>query len=80
MLTAKATNGGVSVSEASVTFSLQKPNGSTVTKKLSTDNRGTATWSYRLSTKDPLGVYSFNATAVSGSQSATSDALSFTVQ
>lgn len=79
-ISAKATNGGATVSGAAVTFVLTKPNGITVTKKLSTDNSGTATWSYRISTKDPAGVYSVSASAASGSQTATSDTLSFSVQ
>ncbi len=80
IMTAKATNGGANVSGATATFALTKPNGTTVTKRLSTDSSGTATWTYRISSKDPMGVFSVNAIAASGTQTATSETVSFTVQ
>jgi M6 family metalloprotease-like protein len=80
VVTAKTTNGGATTGGASVTVSITKPNGSTVVKKLATDSTGTATWNYRISNKDPVGVYSVNAQATQGGQTANSEVVTFSVQ
>ena len=78
--TATVTNGTTPVSRASVTFTMTKANGSKVTGTATTNSTGQAVWSYRLAQKDPAGTYSAVSTAAAGSQSATSNTATFTVQ
>ena len=71
-------NAGVPVVGASVSFTLTKPNGATVTISGTTASDGTATAKYRLNKKDPAGTYLDSAaTVISGSS--VSKATSFTV-
>jgi alpha-galactosidase-like protein/gametolysin peptidase M11 len=87
-ITASVMNGGVPASGASVTFTLTAPNGSTTTQTVTTGPTGTATWSYKTSSRSAPGTYvvSGQATLTSGSkrtqttQSATSNTATFTLQ
>jgi len=79
-VTATVISGGAAAVGASVTFTLIKANGSKVTGTATTDSTGKATWSYKLSAKDPAGGYSVMNTASYKSQVATSNNAAFTVQ
>ena len=81
-ITATVLNGGTPASGASVTFTLTRADGSTVTQSATTGSTGTATWSYKLNSKSPTGMYSAVAQAVlnSTAQPATSNTVSFAVQ
>lgn len=78
-MTATVTSGGNQASGASVKFTLVKATGSTSTKTLTAGSSGQATWSYKLSPKDPKGTYSVSATATYNSLTGTSNSVSFTV-
>lgn len=70
----------ISASGNSVVFTMVKPNGTT-TKTVSADVTGIATWSYRLSTKDPNGTYRVTArTTFGGQQGPASSEQTFVVQ
>lgn len=55
--------GNSAASGATVTFNLAKPNGSTVTGTATADSSGKASWSYKVSQKDPTGTYQVTTTA-----------------
>jgi M6 family metalloprotease-like protein len=82
------TNAGVSVSGASVTFTITAPNGSTTTQSATTGSNGMATWNYKLNQKSQAGTYSATALVAlsSGSrksastQSVSSNTVAFSVQ
>ena len=78
-MSASVAAGGQPVANASVKFTLAKPNGSTVVLSATTDAAGTALTSYRVSRKDPAGSWQVrgDASLVGSSASATS---AFTVQ
>jgi M6 family metalloprotease-like protein len=78
--TAAVQNNGAGVANASVTFTLTRSNGSRVTNTAKTGSTGQATWSYKLGPKDPTGTYSVVVQAASGSQTATSNTVTFIVQ
>ena len=63
VVTAKVWAASSVASGASVTFTITKSNGTVVTGTATTDANGVATYSQRLSRKDPTGVYQANATA-----------------
>jgi hypothetical protein len=71
-------NAGTPVVGASVSFTLTKPNGGTVTINGITATDGTATAKYRLNKKDPTGTYLDSAATVINGRSL-SKATSFTV-
>ncbi len=79
-MTATVMNGGLPASGAGVTFTIIKADGSTATGQATTDSSGSASWSYRLVSKDPIGSYSAKAVEASGSQSAISNSISLLVQ
>jgi hypothetical protein len=61
-ITATVTAAGVPVSGASVTFTLVKPNGSTVTQTATTGTNGLATFVYSFNKRsDPIGTYTVGA-------------------
>jgi hypothetical protein len=62
-ISALATIGGSPVSGGSVTFTLTTPNGATTTQTTTTGSNGVATWTYKLSGKSPIGMYSVVAQA-----------------
>ena len=68
--------GTVPVAGASVTFTLTKPSGGAVSKTATTGSNGTARWSYKLT---QTGTYSIVAKATYNSESAASNAVSFSV-
>src|SRR5579862_411208 len=68
-ITATVTNNGSPASGASVTFTLTAPNGGTTKQTATTGANGVATWSYRLNSKSPAGIYSVVAQASLGSSS-----------
>jgi hypothetical protein len=77
-ITARASSGGTPASNASVTFTMTKSNGTAVSQTASTDSTGSAVVKFRLKRSDPVGAYKARAdarkTPLSGS-----DATSFTV-
>lgn len=79
-MTAVVTSGGNAAAGASVKFTLVKANGSTATKTVTAGSNGQATWSYKLSPKDPKGTYSVSATATYNSLTGSSNTVNFTVQ
>ncbi len=80
LIMAKATSGVFPASGASVKLILTKTDGSTVTKQMTADSTGTALWTYKLAPKDPVGSWSLSAQVSTGSQTATSNTVTFTVQ
>lgn len=92
-ISASVTNGSSPASGASVTFTLTAPNGSRNTQTATAGTNGVATWNYRVSSKSAVGTYMVAAQAALGSgsggkknaasstaQTATSNAISFTIQ
>ncbi len=79
-MTATVTSGGNPAAGASVKFTMVKANGSTTTKTVTANSSGQATWSYKLSPKDPKGTYSVSATATFNSLTGSSNTVNFTVQ
>jgi hypothetical protein len=73
-------NGQAPVSGAKVTYTLTKANGSQASKTVSSNSSGMATWSYKIGPKDPRGTWSASAQAASGSQTVTTNSVSFTVR
>ncbi len=80
VMTARVSAGSNPAPRASVTFVLTKPDGSRALKTFRADSTGKATWSYKLGPAASLGLYSLSATAIYGSQTATSDPATFSVQ
>jgi M6 family metalloprotease-like protein len=84
--TATVLSGSSPVPGASVSFSLTKANGSTLSKTLTTNSSGSATWSYKLSQKDPAGTWyevsqtTYSSTGAANTQPVMSNTVSFTVQ
>ncbi len=70
-ITASATSGGKPVANASVTFTVTKPNGSTVNQSATTNSNGQAVYKMRLSRqKDPAGTYQVRDNVTSSGQTA----------
>jgi hypothetical protein len=65
---------------ASVTFSLTKPNGASVTGTAVSASSGNAAWSYKLAQKDPSGTYVVNSKATYKGQTASSNTITFAAQ
>ncbi|WP_164008578.1 NEW3 domain-containing protein [Pyxidicoccus trucidator] len=68
---------GTLAAQASVRFSVSRPDGLTETRTVSTDTTGKAAWSY---TARVRGTYSVTATATSGTETAASNTVRFSVQ
>lgn len=68
---------GTRAAQASVRFSVSRPDGLTDTLTVATDAAGRATWSYPARVR---GTHRVTATATSGTQTATTNAVSFSVQ
>ena len=64
-------SGGSPVAGMQVTFTLTRPNGTTVIQSAITSSNGTATFKYRINKKDSRGAYQIRADAVTGSLSGT---------
>ena len=79
-ITALVQSGGTPAAGASVTFTLTKSNGNKVTGSATTDGTGKASWSYKLSPKDPSGSYLVINNASYQSQTVTSNSVTFTVK
>ncbi|MGA0608812.1 MG2 domain-containing protein [Caldimonas sp. KR1-144] len=62
-MTARVNAGGVPVANATVGFTLVRPDGTQVTQSASTDSNGVATSSYRLSRKEVVGAWQVRASA-----------------
>ncbi|QSQ20426.1 hypothetical protein JY651_34990 [Pyxidicoccus parkwayensis] len=75
-LTTTVTRGTLSA-QASVLFNVVRPDGVTEALTVSTNASGKASWSY---TARVRGLHSVTATATAGTETATSNAVSFTVQ
>jgi predicted secreted protein len=74
-LTATVTK-GTRAAQASVHFSVVRPDGLTETLTVATDATGKAAWSY---TARVRGTHRVTATATAGTQTATTNAVSFSV-
>jgi len=74
-VTARASSGGSPVSNASVTFTMTKSDGSVASQTATTDSRGSAVGKFRLRKQDPVGGYKARAdakkTPLSGSAATT---------
>jgi len=79
-ITAKVVQGTTGVSGVSVQFTLFYPNGSTATRKVTTDSTGQAVWNYRVGQRDPKGSYQVSAQAKLNGQAASSTPASFSIQ
>jgi len=78
-ITATAGFGGSPVANASVKFTITKSNGSVVTGSATTNSNGTAGYSIRLRSSDPIGTYQVSVAAMLNGVSGTA-ATTFTVQ
>jgi uncharacterized membrane protein len=78
--TATVASGTTAATGAAVTFTILKADGTKVTKTATTGSNGSAALNYKLSPKDPKGVYSCVAQATYNAQSAASNTVSFTVK
>lgn len=79
-ITATVLSGTTGTYGASITFTLRRPDGSTVIRTASTDTNGKATWNFKPSRKDGKGVFKVTAVATYGTQTAsTSSPVPFTV-
>jgi M6 family metalloprotease-like protein len=78
--TATVLYGGAAVPGGTVTFTMTKPGGSSITGTAMTDSTGKAAWSYKVAPKDPLGTYSVVAKASSNGHTAISNTALFSVQ
>jgi uncharacterized membrane protein len=79
-LTAVVKDSGSPVNRAMVTFRVTKPNGTVITKTITTRTSGTAVYKLRLASQDPLGVYQVRADASLNNARFGSAVTSFTVQ
>ena len=78
--TTTALNNGIPAGGASVTYTLTKSDNSQVSKTVTANSSGTATWSDKIGPKDPRGTWSIAAKVTSGSLVVTSSPVSFKVQ
>jgi hypothetical protein len=78
-ITSTVTAGTAWAVGASVTYTITRPDGRTVTSSATTGTSGTATMSLRVKNNDPKGTYQVNGTATLNG-STTSDTTSYTVQ
>lgn len=76
LLTATVKRGTTAVASASMKFNLTRPDGLPATTTLNTDAAGKVTWSYTTQVK---GTHTVTATATSSPQTATSNAVTFSV-
>ena len=65
---------------ASVTFTLTKPNGTSVTGTAVAGSSGNAAWSYKLAQKDPPGTYVVNSKAAYNGHAVSSNTITFAAQ
>ena len=79
-ITAVVKNNGSPVNRAMVTFRVTKPNGTVITKTITTRTSGTAVYRLRLASQDPLGVYQVRADASLNNARFGGGVTSFTVQ
>lgn len=62
-MTAVVMDNGLPVNRAKVTFRVTKPNGTVITKSITTKTSGAAVYKLRLASQDPLGTYQIRADA-----------------
>src|SRR5574341_677594 len=79
-VTATVSSGGSPVSGASVTFTITKQSGATVTGSATSGTNGSAVYKYRLKTQDPVGTYQVTSDANLNNAIFGSGWKSFTVQ
>ncbi len=79
-ITATVTDNGSPVNRGRVTFSITKPNGTVLTKRISTKATGLAVYKFKVSRSGPIGVYQVGADAALSDGRSGSAATSFTVQ
>jgi len=85
-LSADVISGSSTVKGASVTFTIAKADGSSLTKTVLTNRSGVASWSYRIAQSDPRGTWvvsgqaSVPATGSAAAQSIGTNTASFLVQ
>lgn len=79
-VTATVSSGGSPVSGASVTFTITKQSGATVTGSATTGTNGSAVYKYRLKKQDPVGTYQATSDANANNAIFGSGWKSFTVQ
>ncbi len=77
-VTARASSAGSPTSNASVTFTMTKSNGTVVSQTATTDSTGSAVGKFRLKRQDPVGAYNARADAAKTPMSG-SATTSFTV-
>ncbi|MGH7410090.1 MAG: NEW3 domain-containing protein, partial [Candidatus Methylomirabilis sp.] len=79
-ITANVSDNGLPINRAKVTFTVTKPNGTEVTKTISTRISGAAIYKFRLRSLDPVGVYQVRADANLNNTRFGGAATSFTAQ
>ena len=79
-VTATVLYGNSAAAGATVVFTLTKANGTKVSGSATTDSTGKASWSYKVTSKDPAGGYSVTSSASYNAQTASSNTATFTVQ
>jgi len=79
-ITAAVLKGSAPQGKAAVTFTMTKPNGTKASQSATTGSAGTVTWNYKFGPRDPKGTYTVIANGSYGSQTATSDSVTFTLQ
>ncbi|HET7873904.1 MAG TPA: NEW3 domain-containing protein [Methylomirabilota bacterium] len=78
-MTATVNAGGAPAAGVAVTFTIARPDGTSVTGTATTDASGKATYKFRVKRRDPTGTYQVSVKATLGNVSGTA-ATSFTVQ
>ena len=79
-ITAVVKDNGSPVNRAMATFRVTKPNGTVITKTITTRTSGAAVYRLRLASQDPLGVYQVRADASLNNARFGTATTSFTVQ
>jgi hypothetical protein len=79
-ITAVVKDNGSPVNRAMVTFRVTKPNGTVITKTITTRTSGAAVYRLRLASQDPLGVYQVRADGSLNNARFGTATTSFTVQ
>jgi hypothetical protein len=79
-ITAVVKDNGSPVNRAMVTFRVTKPNGTVITKTITTRTSGAAEYRLRLASQDPRGIYQVRADASLNNARFGTAATSFTVQ
>jgi subtilisin family serine protease len=78
-ISSQVTSGGQALSNATVQFTITRPNGTTVTNSATTNSSGVATWSIGSSSSTATGTYQVKAVASKSGYTSSSDITSFSM-